>query len=121
MGDLSRHFSRTELSCRCGCGLDPDPELVKVLEQIREVYGKPMGITSGARCPARNAKVGGVPNSAHTRGCAADIAATPEDAYRIAMLAMAAGVNRIGVSAKGFIHIDIDHTLPAPRLWQYGK
>ena len=46
-----------------------------VLDPIRERWQSPIYITSGYRCPALNKKVGGVENSYHTRGMAADITA----------------------------------------------
>ena len=42
------------------------------LELVRAALGKPVVITSGYRCPALNARVGGVSTSAHTRGLAVD-------------------------------------------------
>lgn len=42
------------------------------LELVRAALGKPIVITSGYRCPALNARVGGVSTSAHTRGLAVD-------------------------------------------------
>ena len=47
----------------------------RVLDPIREKWQSPIYITSGYRCPALNKKVGGVENSYHTRGMAADITA----------------------------------------------
>lgn len=44
-----------------------------VLDPLRRLYGKPIIITSGYRCPALNDRVGGVINSWHTQGNAADI------------------------------------------------
>lgn len=44
-----------------------------VLDPLRRLYGKPIIITSGYRCPALNERVGGVKNSWHTQGNAADI------------------------------------------------
>jgi zinc D-Ala-D-Ala carboxypeptidase len=44
-----------------------------LLEEVRRIRGgKPIQVTSGYRCPALNAAVGGVPDSAHLLGCAAD-------------------------------------------------
>jgi len=52
MGDLSPHFSKHEIACRCGgCGFDDiNPALLYVLEAVREHFGKPVTITSGCRC-----------------------------------------------------------------------
>lgn len=74
MGDLSEHFDRAEFRCRCGCGAAiVSPDLPKLLEVIRERFGKPIKINSGYRCPSHNERVGGATRSEHCRGTAADI------------------------------------------------
>lgn len=40
---------------------------------MREALGKPIYVSSGFRCPAVNAAVGGTGTSQHLLGCAADI------------------------------------------------
>ena len=45
----------------------------KVLDPLREAYGKPIIVTSGYRCPKLNAIVGSTPSSQHVKGEAADI------------------------------------------------
>ena len=45
----------------------------KVLDPLREWYGKPVYINSGYRCPQLNKAVGGVAGSFHLDGCAADL------------------------------------------------
>ena len=47
----------------------------QLLDPIRRRYGAPIIVTSGYRCPALNTAVGGVANSHHIVGCAADIKA----------------------------------------------
>lgn len=70
---LSRHFSRIEFVCRCGCGMDTvDSELIAVLELIRERFG-PVHIISGNRCKEHNKAVGGADDSQHLYSKAADI------------------------------------------------
>ena len=44
-----------------------------VLEPLRVAMGKPINISSGFRCPQLNKAVGGVYNSQHLKGQAADI------------------------------------------------
>ena len=44
-----------------------------VLDPLREAYGKPISVNSGYRCPELNKVVGGVSNSQHVKGQAADI------------------------------------------------
>jgi uncharacterized protein YcbK (DUF882 family) len=68
------YFANKEFSCKCGCGFCiPKPNLISTLNIIREVLGGKIIISSGCRCPKRNAAVGGVDDSNHTTGNAADI------------------------------------------------
>ena len=43
------------------------------MDVIREKVGKPILISSGFRCPVLNKAVGGVSNSQHQKGLAADL------------------------------------------------
>lgn len=53
------------------CALD---ELIdNILQPLRERYGKPIIVNSGYRCATLNKAVGGVSNSQHMKGEAADI------------------------------------------------
>lgn len=45
----------------------------KILDPLREAYGKPIYINSGFRNAELNKEVGGVPSSQHQKGEAADI------------------------------------------------
>lgn len=45
----------------------------KVLDPLREAYGKPIIVTSGYRCEKLNKAVGGAASSQHVKGEAADI------------------------------------------------
>ena len=59
----------------------------RVLDPIRERWGEPIRITSGYRCKALNELVGGVKNSPHLIGCAADFTIdglTPSEYRRLA-------------------------------------
>ncbi len=54
----------------------------KVLDPLREAYGKPIVVTSGYRCEKLNRAVGGAASSQHVKGQAADIRSvqdTPEE------------------------------------------
>jgi hypothetical protein len=54
----------------------------KILDPLREAYGKPIIVTSGYRCARLNKVVGGAPSSQHVKGEAADIRSvqdTPEE------------------------------------------
>lgn len=45
----------------------------KVLDPLRESWGRPLVVTSGYRCPKLNSAVGGSKTSHHVKGMAADI------------------------------------------------
>lgn len=64
-----------------------------VLDPAREALGKPITVNSGFRCPLHNAAVGGVPNSQHLRGEAADVSAgSPEENLRLGKIIEENGV-----------------------------
>ena len=72
---LSKHFGIEEFTCHC-CGKGADKindRLITLLEQLRDKVNAPIHVNCGYRCPKHNAEVGGVPNSTHTLGVAADI------------------------------------------------
>lgn len=70
---IAPNFQRKEFACKCGCGFDDiNLDLVADLQTIRTGLGNQMIITSGCRCSAHNARVGGVWNSHHLYGDAAD-------------------------------------------------
>lgn len=73
--DDIKYFKKSEFNCKCGCGLNNiDLKLVKVLDEIRGHFGKPMVVTCGCRCQKYNDSLkGSIKNSKHTQGKAADI------------------------------------------------
>lgn len=67
-------FSPREFICHCGCGTgDPEESLVRKVDEVRRRLGVPITVSSGVRCAAHNAKVGGVSNSRHLDHTAADL------------------------------------------------
>ena len=85
MNRVSPHFHRTEFSCKCKCGLDAvDTSGLEALEKIRTHFDAPVKITSGNRCLAHNANVGGSENSQHMNCLAYDFKVKghhPQDVY----------------------------------------
>ena len=86
-----KYFRKEEFLCRCGkCEMPAEVEanivalVENVLDPAREKFGKPIIVNSGYRCPKHNAAVGGVANSQHLRGEAADI--TSADNERLAKI-----------------------------------
>ncbi len=86
------------------------PALVRALEEIRERAGRPLSVTSGYRPPDYNREVGGVSNSTHIDGLAADIyceGLTTDQLYDICekVIGKRGGVGYYPKS--GFIHVDL--------------
>jgi hypothetical protein len=84
--NLSANFSLKELTksdtaTRLGIDNTPDEETIdnlktlcdKVLQPVREHFGKSVTVNSGYRSPESNAAVGGSKTSDHCKGMAADI------------------------------------------------
>lgn len=116
-----KHFSLEEFDSPDvpGSGSRMDPHFLNMLDAIRDDAGIPFVINSGFRTPERNKLDGGKPNSAHLKGLAADISAP--DSLTMALIIITAvqhGIKRIGVG-KHFVHLDIDSSLPTPRIWTY--
>jgi uncharacterized protein YcbK (DUF882 family) len=113
MGDLSPHFSRNELACRC-CGLlQLDPRLLEGLEALRKLAGGPVIINAGYRCPRHHQEVGGAPHCEHTRGLAADVrlpGLSLQQMYDLANEVPDFAQGGIGVYDENFLHVDVrDH------------
>ncbi len=76
-----RYFNLTELT-RTSVNVNNTPEasavdnlialVDRVLDPLRERYGKPIRVTSGYRSKEVNKRVGGAPTSQHTKGEAVD-------------------------------------------------
>lgn len=79
--DGIRRFKRGEFRCKCGgryCSgfpIEPKRQLVELLEAARAHFSVPVHIVSGLRCQEWNRIQGGVANSQHMYGEAADIRA----------------------------------------------
>lgn len=114
-----QYFKRDEFVCKDGSdACKMNMHFVKRLDTIREKFGK-MVITSGYRTPAWNMKVGGVPNSAHTKGLAADVfCKVSSKRYKLIEIAIKEGIRRIGIG-KDFVHLDMDRTKPWRTMWTY--
>ncbi|MEO0132611.1 MAG: D-Ala-D-Ala carboxypeptidase family metallohydrolase [candidate division WOR-3 bacterium] len=84
---------------------------------IRKNTGIPMIITSGYRSPEHNAKVGGVKNSEHTLGLAADVAVKNAIMrYKFIKYALAYPITRIGVY-NTFLHFGFSTEHPQNVIW----
>jgi len=117
-----------------GSGEYMNSTFMLMLDMARDEAGISFVVSSGARTPAHNKKVGGVADSAHvievkmeggeisevdTRPQAADIEAEDSNQrFIILRAAILSGFNRIGI-AKTFIHLDNDKSKPPKVGWLY--
>ena len=113
---MSKNFGVKEF--RCKDGSDPvfvDMDLVKLLQQIRDHFGKPLTITSAFRTAAHNKNVKGATYSQHCYGKAADIrvqGVSVEDVadYAETLLKNTGGIGRYPVKKgrpAGWVHVDV--------------
>lgn len=109
----SPHFSTKELACPSTGWIRLQSDFIKSLEELREIYGQPMVLTSACRSDAYNRAIGGHPRSLHLIGneehetdtCAVDVAMS--DGTKRAKLigeALSLGFS-VGV-ASNFLHLD---------------
>ena len=85
-----KELSHSETANRKGIDNTPTVDAVvsmttlinECLDPVRELYGKPITVTSGFRCPMLNKAVGGVNSSQHVKGEAADLVGRNDDETR---------------------------------------
>lgn len=121
---LSKNFRVSEFLCKgSGCCTHGqiDDKLVEILQKIRDHFGKPVHISSAYRCSAWNKAVGGVSNSYHCYGQAADIKVDDTAPAEVAKYAESIGVLGIGLYETDndghFVHVD---TRTSKSFW-YGQ
>lgn len=112
------HFNREEFRCQCkgkycnGFPVEPQEKMVRTVDEIRRRLGVPVTIVesggSGVRCPIHNANVGGVSNSNHLTGNAADLhsSKSPQEMARVAVEVMG-NTGEIGIYSWG-IHVGVN-------------
>lgn len=111
-GSLSEHFYSKDFDCKCNypdC-LETliDEDLIEGLEELWTIT-KGFHIDSGFRCVKHNKEIGGVPDSQHLLGKAADC----KSVYQYTGPLMAQYAEKIKVFRKGgigiyptFVHVD---------------
>ena len=108
---IAPHFNLSEFACPCCRRIMLHPLLLEKLEKLRKIIEKPIHITSGYRCSRYNQKVGGVANSYHCIGLAADIKV--KDINLIELLGCAEEIDFAGIGfyeKKNFLHLDVRPT-----------
>ena len=113
--DEIEYFDRSEFKCKCGgkyCNgypSEPDERMVRIADQLRKNLGVTITIVSGLRCKTWNAIQGGVSNSQHMYGEAADIYAKGVPQSRVeAELDKIGGVRyHYAIKGSNNVHFDV--------------
>ena len=113
--DDIQYFKPDEFRCKCGgkyCNgfpAEPKEQLVRIADQLRKNLGVPITIVSGLRCPTWNQIQGGVADSQHQYGEAADIYCSG-----ISQLRVEAELDKIGgvryhypITSSSNVHFDV--------------
>ena len=107
-----KELTKYNTACKCGCGYDPTPNLIKIMiNYAEEIAGIDFDITSWSRCITHNASIkNSSPTSSHLKGIAVDIrTADNEERFRVLKGLLRAGFERILIY-NNFIHADMDET-----------
>ena len=107
-----RYFQRTEFRCPCGkCGgfpVEPDENLVRLADQVREHFGAPATVSSGVRCQTHNDELpGSVPNSYHVRGKAMDFCVRGVTGAKLLAYVKQLPVHYAYQIDDSFVHMDV--------------
>ena len=113
--DEIEYFTPDEFKCKCGgkyCNgypSEPDERMVRIADQLRKNLGVPITIVSGLRCKTWNAIQGGVSNSQHMYGEAADIYAKGVSQSRVEQeLDKIGGVRyHYAITGSSNVHFDV--------------
>lgn len=106
---ICKNFKVKEFACKDGSDtVLIDGELAELLQKIREHFGAAVTINSAYRNAAYNKKVGGVSNSQHVKGTAADIVVKGVEPKTVAQYAehIMPGKGGIGLYS-AFTHVDV--------------
>lgn len=123
------NFPYAELRCRCGqcgsTGREMNPAFMDLVQQLRDLYGRPMALSSAYRCPRHPAEMNKAAPGEHCDGLAVDVLCRSAEALKLLSLALTLGFTRIGVNQKGvsrFLHLGMapaGRHLPSPTIWSY--
>jgi zinc D-Ala-D-Ala carboxypeptidase len=102
------NFSPRELACKGTGRLLLDEVAVAKLQELRDLIGRPIILTSAYRSPEYNKKVGGAKYSMHMQGCAFDVNMANHNPQEFEIAARKVGFRGFGYYPKsGFMHIDL--------------
>ena len=99
-----------------------DKALLIMLDNLREVYGYPIKITSSYRSPEHPIEARKTKPGEHAYGAAVDMVCVGGEAtFKLVEAAIKVGFTRIGISRKkNFVHVGIGYEgAPPITIWTY--
>lgn len=109
-----KHFTRDEFMCNCGCKhcngfpVEPNKQLIKIADQVRDYFKAPAYVSSGIRCKTHNANIGGVSNSRHLLGKAMDFRIKGKSSAQVlAYVQTLPGIRYSYAIDNNYIHMDV--------------
>ena len=109
-----RYFTRAEFRCPCGkCGgfpVEPDENLVRLADKVREHFGAPATVSSGVRCQAHNDELpGSAKNSYHLRGKAMDFCVQGVSGAKLLAYVKTLTIHyAYQINGSDFVHMDVN-------------
>ena len=98
-------------SCKCGrCGgfpKEPNKKLVRLAEVVRQHFDAPVYVSSGVRCEAHNAAVGGVINSRHLDGDAMDYRVEGKTSAQVLTYVKTLPIRYAYAIDENYVHMDV--------------
>ena len=120
------NFSKDKFDCKHTGKNEMTHSFMSKLQALRDVYGKPIIVSSGYRDYTHPAEANKPKkNGAHPTGKAVDIKIAGAEAYELIGLAINMGFTGIGINQTGsgrFIHLDTIESnplQPRPTVWSY--
>lgn len=112
--DGIKYFKKEEFKCKCGkyCNgfpVEMDMKLLRIADEVREHFGKPITVSSGVRCETHNARVGGVSGSRHKRGKAMDFCVSGIPASIVLPYVQSkSGIRYAYAIDSNYVHMDVE-------------
>lgn len=108
------NFQPIELASKREGELRIDEDALDKLQELRDILGRPLLLTSAYRSPAHNRAVGGAKGSLHMLARAFDVRMENQDPIAFEQAARDVGFTGFGFYPRsGFMHVDTG----APRSW----
>ena len=109
-----QYFTKEEFRCHCGgkyCDgfpAQPEEKLVRLADRVRGHFASPAPVSSGVRCAAHNANVGGAAASRHMLGKAMDFCIRGKTARQVLDFVTQQPEVRYAYAIDGsYVHMDV--------------